>query len=367
MSTPPSEAALLKALAEIPTPDRERDIVSAGVVESVTCNAQGRARLVLAINPAHAAAWDGTGRAAKAALEALDGVRDAQVILTAHAEAGASAPAKAQGDDKPAPADDGSSRVRHIVAVASGKGGVGKSTVTANLAISLARLGFKAGVLDADIYGPSQPRLLGLEGKPETDPERKRITPMAAHGVTALSLGMMVRPDQAIAWRGPMTQKAIDQMLYEGDWGELDVLLIDMPPGTGDAALGLAKSERLTGALVVCTPQDLALIDARRAIAMFEQTGVKVLGLIENMSIFICPHCGEGTELFGHGGAKHEAEQRGLPFLGEIPLALSVRESSDAGAPIAASDPGSAPGVVYEEIARSLAELLDEMDAAGLA
>jgi ATP-binding protein involved in chromosome partitioning len=348
----PTESTLLKALAAVPDPGGARDIVSAGRVESVSCNAEGRARLILAIDPKHARTWERAGAAAKAALAAVPGVRDAQVILTAEK---ASAPAPASQ----APAD-GASGVRAIVAIASGKGGVGKSTVTANLAVSLARLGFSAGILDADIYGPSQPKLLGLTGKPETDVARKRITPMQAHGVKALSLGMMVPADQAVAWRGPMTQKAIDQMLYEGDWGDLDILLVDMPPGTGDAALGLAKTGRLTGAVVVCTPQDLALIDARRAIAMFDQLKVPVLGVIENMSNFICPHCGEATELFGHGGARSEAHRRDIPFLGEIPLALSVREASDAGAPIAATQPGSAEGVVYEDIARRLAELIEE-------
>ena len=349
----PAESALLKALAVVPDLAGGRDIVSAGRVESVSCNSEGRARLVLAIDPARAREWERAGTAAKAALQAVPGVRDAQVILTAE---------KTPGTPPAAPPEpeDGASHVRAIVAIASGKGGVGKSTVTTNLAVSLARLGFRIGILDADIYGPSQPRLLGLSGKPETDAARKRITPMQAYGVKALSLGMMVPADQAVAWRGPMTQKAIDQMLYEGDWGELDLLLIDMPPGTGDAALGLAKSGRLTGAVVVCTPQDLALIDARRAIAMFEQTHIPVLGIVENMSMFVCPHCGKVTELFGHGGARSEAAKHGIPFLGEIPLALAVREASDAGIPIASAQPGSAEGVIYEEIARGLVELIEE-------
>ncbi len=350
-----SEAQLLKTLSTVMTPDGGRDIVSAGRVESVSAK-DGKAQLVLAADAGDADGWAKVEQAAQAALTQLAGVDSARVILTAH-QAGPGL--KEQAKEKP-PAPDGAKDVKRIIAVASGKGGVGKSTVAANLAVALSRLGLKVGLLDADIYGPSQPKLLGLEGRPDSDAERKRITPMTAHGLKVLSIGLMVEAEQPMVWRGPMTSNAMLQMLNEGDWGALDVLIVDMPPGTGDTALALAQTKRLSGAIVVSTPQDLALIDARRAIAMFDKVKVPVMGVIENMSLFVCPHCGEASEIFGHGGAHHEADSRGLTFLGEIPLTMSLRESGEAGAPLVASDPGDAAAVVYQEIARKLAEHMEE-------
>jgi ATP-binding protein involved in chromosome partitioning len=243
--------------------------------------------------------------------------------------------------------------VKQIIAVASGKGGVGKSTTSCNLALGFAANGLKAGILDADIYGPSQPKLFGLQGKPRLVGPRM-LEPLERFGVKVMSIGFVVEEDLAMIWRGAMVIQAITQMLREGAWGELDILVVDLPPGTGDAQLTMAQQVPLSGALIVSTPQDIALIDARRAIAMFQKVNVPLLGLIENMSSFCCPTCNHVTPIFGHGGARHEAEMRGIPFLGEIPLDLAIRETSDAGRPIVAIEPDSVHAKHYIEIARDL-------------
>jgi ATP-binding protein involved in chromosome partitioning len=227
--------------------------------------------------------------------------------------------------------------VKQIIAVGSGKGGVGKSTVASNLAVALARAGRKVGLLDADIYGPSQPRMMGVNKRPAS-PDGKTIIPLVAHGVTVMSVGFMLKEEEAVVWRGPMLMGAIQQLLYQVDWGVLDVLIIDLPPGTGDVQLTLAQKTPLAGAIVVSTPQDVALLDARRALDMFARLKVPVLGLIENMSTYICPNCGHEAHLFGHGGVGAEAEKLGLPFLGELPLDLAVRLAGDGGTPIAAGE-----------------------------
>ena len=303
--------------------------------------------VVEAPDAASARAWGPVVAEAEAAIKALAGVDKVSAVLTAHGPASASAapnaapgaapslkvgrhPTPQQGKTKPA-------GVKSVIAIASGKGGVGKSTVSANLAVALAKQGRKVGLLDADIYGPSQPRMMGVSKRPAS-PDGETIEPLHAHGVTLMSIGLMIQEGEAVVWRGPMLMGAMQQMLGQVAWGELDVLLIDMPPGTGDVQLTLCQKTELTGALVVCTPQDVALIDARRGVSMFNKLGVPVLGLIENMSTFVCPHCGEESHIFGHGGVVAEAEATGVPLLAQLPLALDTRIAGDAGTPIAATD-----------------------------
>ena len=247
--------------------------------------------------------------------------------------------------------------VKHVVAISSGKGGVGKSTTSINLALALRDLGLKVGVLDADIYGPSMPKLLGIHGKPETI-DGKRLKPMEGYGLKVMSIGFLVEEETPMIWRGPMVMSALTQMLREVEWGTLDVIVVDMPPGTGDAQLTMAQQVPLRGAVIVSTPQDLALIDARRGVAMFKRVNVPILGVIENMSHFLCPHCGTRSDIFGHGGARKEADRLGVPFLGEIPLHMDIREKSDAGLPVVATEPDGPHAKIYRDIAARIRDQL---------
>jgi ATP-binding protein involved in chromosome partitioning len=313
----------------------------------------GLVHVALKAERSQAPAMERLRQAAQDLLARQPGVTNATVVLTSHrAEPAPAAPAAhdhahahGKGAEKPKLLPG----VRHIVAVASGKGGVGKSTTAVNIAVALAQQGHRVGLLDADIYGPSLPRMLGLAAKP--DVREGRMIPLEAWGLRVMSIGFLVDADTAMIWRGPMVMGALEQMMGQVAWGELDMLVVDMPPGTGDAQLTMAQRVSLSGAVIVSTPQDIALIDARRGVRMFEKTMVPVLGLVENMSMFCCPNCGHATPLFGHGGARREAEALGVPFLGEVPLLLDIRTTADAGTPITASDPDSAAAEAYRSIA----------------
>lgn len=310
-----------------------RDLIRALVVEN------GAVRFVIeAATPDEARALSSAQGEAEARLRALPGVTSVQVVMTAHA-AKAPPPSLKIGQH-PTPHQGGPQRISgidRIIAVASGKGGVGKSTVASNLAVALARQGRRVGLLDADIYGPSQPKMMGVSKRPAS-PDGKTIEPLVAHGVTMMSIGLMLKEDEAVVWRGPMLMGALQQLLGQVAWGKLDVLIIDLPPGTGDVQLTLCQRTHLTGALVVSTPQDVALLDARKALDMFQKLKTPVLGLVENMSTYVCPNCGHEAHIFGHGGVAAEAAKLDLPFLGELPLALDVRVAGDSGTPIAATD-----------------------------
>jgi ATP-binding protein involved in chromosome partitioning len=329
-----------------------RDLIRALTVEA------GRVAFVIeAASAEQARALAPAQAAAEAALRALPGVTAVNVVMTAHS---AAAPPPLKIGQHPTPQAGGPQRVAgvdRIIAIASGKGGVGKSTVASNLAVALARRGRRVGLLDADIYGPSQPRMMGVSARPQS-PDGRTIIPLTAHGVTVMSIGLMLKEGEAVVWRGPMIMGALQQLLTQVAWGRLDVLVVDLPPGTGDIQLTLCQRTQLTGAIVVSTPQDVALLDARKALDMFRKLGTPVLGLIENMSTYICPNCGHEAHIFGHGGVAAEAERLGLPFLGALPLALEVRVAGDGGTPVAA---GVGPQ------AEAYARLAERLVAGGMA
>jgi len=361
--------ALRDVLRAIKDPASGKDIVAAGLVEGIEVR-NGMVQVTLLTDRAHAPAMEPVRREVEAALGRQPGVRNATAILTAHkppppGEARQPAPRHAAG---PGAAPGGKAplllpEVKAIVAVASGKGGVGKSTVAVNLAVSLARQGHRTGLLDADIYGPSLPRMIGLSRKPEV--RREKMIPLQAWGLSCMSIGFLVDEETPMIWRGPMVMGALEQMMGQVEWGALDILVVDMPPGTGDAQLTMAQRVALTGAVIVSTPQDIALIDARRGVRMFEKTRVPVLGIVENMSFFCCPNCGHRSDIFGHGGARAEADRLGTAFLGEIPLLLDIRAASDGGTPIAASAPDSEAAKAFDALARLVAAKVAQPAAAG--
>jgi len=364
----PSPEGLRAALRAITDPASGQDIVAAGLIDGIEVR-DGLVHVALLTDRAHAAKMEPVRKAAEVLLARQPGVVNAAVVLTAQKPPQAAAPAA------PAAAHGGHAQhgghgqkaalllpdVKAIVAVASGKGGVGKSTVAVNLAVALALQGHKVGLLDADIYGPSLPRMLGLNRRPEVHGDK--MQPLEAWGVKCMSIGFLVEEETPMIWRGPMVMGALEQMIGQVEWGPLDILVVDMPPGTGDAQLTMAQRVALTGAVIVSTPQDIALIDARRGVRMFERTRVPVLGLVENMSFFACPACGHTSHIFGHGGARLEAQRLGTEFLGEVPLLLDIRTASDAGTPIAAAAPESEAGKVFGAIA---ARVWEKVSGAGV-
>jgi ATP-binding protein involved in chromosome partitioning len=366
-----------EALAKVASP-RGVALTNAGVLSAIAVN-DGKVFFSINVGAEEARAWESVRVAAEAAVRAIPGVNVAMVALTAERKPGSASPRpphrSAQGVQNvsahrsaPASASPMSRQaeipgVSAVIAVASGKGGVGKSTTALNLALGLRDLGLRVGLLDADIYGPSVPRLTGIREKPQLDDNRKMI-PITRFGLSVMSIGFLVEEDTAMIWRGPMVMSAITQMLRDVAWGTLDVLVVDMPPGTGDAQLTLAQNVPLKGAIIISTPQDLSLIDARRGLAMFKKVNVPVLGIVENMSYFQCPHCGTKSDIFGHGGARHEAERLGVPFLGEIPLHISIRTTSDAGTPVVESEPNGPHAAIYRAIGSKVRDQLKAAIAA---
>jgi ATP-binding protein involved in chromosome partitioning len=348
---------VMAALASVGVPGGGT-LVSNDLIRALTIDA-GAVRFVIeAPTPEAARQIAPLQPLAESAVRGLAGVTSVQAVTTAHGPAvkpapTLNAPALKIGQH-PTPQQGGPQKlagIDRIIAIGSGKGGVGKSTVSSNLAVALARQGRRVGLLDADIYGPSQPRMMGVTRRPAS-PDGKIIEPITAHGVTMMSLGLMLKDDEAVIWRGPMIMGALQQLLTQVAWGQLDILLIDLPPGTGDIQLTLCQRTQLTGAIVVSTPQDVALLDARKALDMFQKLKTPVLGLIENMSTFCCPNCGHETQIFGHGGVKADAERLDLSFLGELPLTLAVRQAGDSGTPIAATDAPEAEA--YTRLAQRL-------------
>jgi ATP-binding protein involved in chromosome partitioning len=363
-----TKEAVLTGLEAVATPDGA-PLPKTGKLSDIIVS-DGKVFFSITVDAAVVQAWEPVRKAAEAAVRAVPGVTSAMVALTGErsgqGRGGAQPPPQAAasphaGRGRPAahaaeaqPAVPG---VGAIIAVASGKGGVGKSTTAVNLALGLRDLGLTVGMLDADIYGPSVPKLLAIRGKPQLQ-GGNRLKPMEGYGLKVMSIGFLVEEETPMIWRGPMVISALTQMLREVEWGTLDVMVVDMPPGTGDAQLTMAQQVPLRGAVIVSTPQDLALIDARRGIAMFNRVNVPVLGLVENMSYFVCPKCGERSDIFGHGGAQHEAERQGVPFLGAVPLHMDIRETSDAGRPVVATEPDGPHARIYREIAAKVRDAL---------
>ena len=372
-----TQQQVLDGLAKVMSP-RGVALTDSNVLSAIAVN-DGKVFFSINVDAAEARAWESVRTQAEAAVRAIPGVTVAMIALTAERKAGSAPPPPphrhAQGvpnvsSHRPpqSPVSPMSKQseipgIAAVIAVASGKGGVGKSTTAINLALGLRDLGLRVGLLDADIYGPSVPRLTGIRDKPQLNDDRKMI-PIQRFGLAIMSIGFLVEEDTAMIWRGPMVMSAITQMLRDVAWGTLDILVVDMPPGTGDAQLTLAQNVPLKGAVIISTPQDLSLIDARRGLAMFKKVNVPVLGIVENMSYFQCPHCGTRSDIFGHGGARHEAERLAVPFLGEIPLHMSIRVTSDSGTPVVESEPDGPHAAIYRAIGAKVRDQLQGVIAA---
>jgi ATP-binding protein involved in chromosome partitioning len=373
-----TQQQVLDALAKVMSP-RGVALTNAGVLSAITAN-DGKVFFSINVDATEARAWESVRAAAEAAVRAIPGVTMAMIALTAERKPGpaaapppphrhahgvqnVSAHRPPQSPASPMSKQSEIPGIAAVIAVASGKGGVGKSTTALNLALGLRDLGLRVGLLDADIYGPSVPRLTGIREKPRLNDDKKMI-PIKRFGLAIMSIGFLVEEETAMIWRGPMVMSAITQMLRDVAWGTLDVLVVDMPPGTGDAQLTLAQNVPLKGAIIISTPQDLSLIDARRGLAMFKKVNVPVLGIIENMSYFQCPHCGTQSDIFGHGGARYEAERLAVPFLGEIPLHMSIRATSDSGTPVVESEPDGPHAAIYRAIGAKVRDQLQGAIAA---
>jgi ATP-binding protein involved in chromosome partitioning len=393
-----TEESVWQALGSVRDPEAGQDIVSLHMVSGLVIK-DGNVGFAIEVDPRNGQEKEPLRKEAENAVAALKGVQSVTAVLTAHAQApggeaadsgqgarpkaGQEQPPRAKGSQAGQGAGTGQAGgqqqqrasgagggqqqiavpgVKAIVAVASGKGGVGKSTTAANLALAFQRQGHATGILDADIYGPSQPRMMGVSGRPES-PDGKRLLPMEAYGIKVMSMGFLVGEDTPMIWRGPMVQSAIQQMLRDVDWGELDVLVVDMPPGTGDAQLTLAQQVPLAGAVIITTPQDISLLDAKKGLNMFRKVDVPVFGMVENMSYYLCPHCGERSDIFSAGGGRREAEKMGTELLGEIPLDIVIRETSDGGHPVVVSHPDSEHAKVYLSIAEQVWSKIASADA----
>jgi ATP-binding protein involved in chromosome partitioning len=354
---------VLAGLAKVASPDGA-PVTETGTLSDIVAS-DGKVFFSITVDAGAVPQWEPVRKRAEEAVRAVPGVKSVMVALTAERAGGGTGssqrpqhpPARGRPQQPAGQGPSGIPGVEAIIAVASGKGGVGKSTTAVNLALGLRDLGLKVGILDADIYGPSMPKLLAIKERPQTA-GGTRLKPITRYGLTAMSIGFLIEEETPMIWRGPMVMSALTQMLREVEWGTLDVMVVDMPPGTGDAQLTMAQQVPLKGAVIVSTPQDLALIDARRGIAMFRRVNVPVLGIVENMSYFQCPQCGTRSDIFGHGGARHEAQRLGVPFLGEVPLHMDIREKSDAGLPVVATEPDGQHAKIYRDIAARVRDQL---------